>query len=300
MCLISLDKFSAFKLGEVWYKTFYNKIVESLSISEGLDRRSRDILSELMTRHTTADVLHNLSPILFKKIVFVFGAGPSLDSDIKGVKVLFNKIQPVIVAADGAADALYKARAKPTVVVSDLDSCSLRNLQLTARNGSVFVHAHGDNYELVKKILPKLGRNVFGTTQVESANNVKNFGGFTDGDRSCYVASHFSPSCIVIAGMDFGRLEGRHSKNRYEALANPKREMKMTWGRKSLEFLVKKRPDIKFLNITKSGEEIEGVSKVSYDALTSELARLFPRSRKPFQRSLRFRQDHRLSSLSLL
>ena len=267
-----LDGDSIFKLGEMWYKTFYNQIAKSLSIDERLDRVSRDILSELMNRHTTTNVLENLSPILFKKIVFIFGAGPSLDSDINGVKILLNKMRPVVVAADGAADALYDAKVKPNVIVTDLDSCSLRCLQLTARNGHVFVHAHGDNYQLIRNSLPKLGRNVFGTTQVESVRNVQNFGGFTDGDRACYVASYFSPSCVVIGGMDFGSVEGEHSKNRHGGFANPKRSVKMNWGRRSLEFLVKKRPDIKFLNITRFGEELDLVPKMSYDALISEIA----------------------------
>ncbi len=272
MCLIRLDGDSTFKLGEMWYKRFYNQIAKSLSIDQRLDRISRDILSELMNRHVTTNVLENLSPILFKKIVFIFGAGPSLDSDINGVKILLNKLHPVVVAADGAADALYDSRVKPNVIVTDLDSCSLRRLQLTARDGKVIVHAHGDNYQLIRNILPKLGRNVFGTTQVEPVQNIQNFGGFTDGDRACYVVSHFSPSCVVLGGMDFGSAEGRHSKNRYNASTNPKRSVKMNWGRRSLEFLVEKRPDIRFLNITKFGEELDRIPKVSYNTLTSVIA----------------------------
>ena len=57
MCLMRLDGDSTFKLGEMWYKTFYNQIAKSLSIDERLDRISRDILSELMNRHTTTNVL---------------------------------------------------------------------------------------------------------------------------------------------------------------------------------------------------------------------------------------------------
>lgn len=272
MCLTNLGTVSPNNLGDTWYRKFHDRIASSLKIDAGRDRISRDILSKLLNQFDRERILEALRPILYNQVAFVFGAGPSLDSDIAGVKDAIDRNRPVIVAADGAADALYEVGLEPRMLVTDLDSCSLESLQLNSRHGCVFVHAHGDNIELVRRVVPSLGSNTFGTTQVESVRNVWNFGGFTDGDRACYVANYFSPSCIVIAGMDFGSEEGHHSKSRYEKYANPNRRTKMIWGKKSLEFLVQKRPDIRFLNITKFGEELDGVEKKSYEVLISELA----------------------------
>ena len=274
MCLIELDAGFANELGEAWYKRFYHPIVRALHIDETRDYMCRDILSELLAQHDSQQrQLESLSPILQNKNVFIFGAGPSLDLDIAGVKNVLKTSRPVIIAADGAADPLCDMGFEPAVLVSDLDSCSKQNLELINRDKKkVFVHAHGDNIQLIRSIVPKLNRNILGTTQVTSTKNVWNFGGFTDGDRACYIASHFFPSCIVIAGMDFGGREGKHSKNQYDASSNPNRSKKLTWGKKSLEFLARKKRNIRFLNITRFGEDLKGITKVSYQELTSELA----------------------------
>lgn len=259
-------------LGRAWYKQFYHPIAHSLHINESQDRISRDILSEMIDRRDIESVLQNLHLNLKDRIAFVFGAGPSLDLDIAGIRDFVIKRRPTILAADGAADALYAADIKPTVLVTDLDSCSMESLRSNSRDGNVFVHAHGDNIEIIRNIVPKLGSSIVGTTQVEPVHYVKNFGGFTDGDRACYVASYFSPSAIVIAGMDFGTREGRHSKNLYDVSINPNREAKMDWGKRSLEFLVTRRPKIRFFNITKSATDVKGATTVSYQKLISEIA----------------------------
>jgi 2-amino-4-hydroxy-6-hydroxymethyldihydropteridine diphosphokinase len=251
-------------LGESWRRQFYGQIRNSLGLDESKDRGSRDLLcSLLLGRHEPVELA------IKRKDCIVFGAGPSLEFDIRGLEGFVSSKQPVIIAADGAADALNKSGIKPAIIVSDLDSCSPTVLQDCSKAGSVFVHAHGDNQDLIRAIVPNLGPEVVGTTQVETRDPVYNYGGFTDGDRACFVVSYFGPRRIVIAGMDFGYEEGKYSVNRYEQPPNPKRPLKLEWGRRSLEYLISEsKGTIRFENVTKFGVEIDGAAKLRYEEIT--------------------------------
>ena len=57
-------------------------------------------------------------------------------------------------------------------------------------------------------------KNCIGTTQSKSFEKVENFGGFTDGDRAVFLASHFKAKKIVLFGMDFGKRIGRYSNTK--------------------------------------------------------------------------------------
>ena len=254
-------------LGEEWFRTYYHTIRGSLNYNQTRDEESRDLLSHLLSLHEIILPEFHLQSKQKKRIV-MFGAGPSLDSDLEGLEDFIKKASPTIVAADGAADALYESDIYASIIVSDLDSCSLKNLESNSRDGLVFAHAHGDNMSLIEEIIPKLGPKLYGTTQVSSANRVTNFGGLTDGDRACFILSYFEPSSIILAGMDFGKEEGVRSKNRNDDGTNLQRHSKLQWGKRSLEFLIRSRPEIRFLNATKYGEEIAGAPKVTYDKIT--------------------------------
>ncbi len=253
-------------LGDEWFRTFYPKIRDLLGYNQTRDERSRDLLANLLSKKVQS--FDTIQQLIQNKPVVMLGAGPSLESDLNGLANFMKKGHPTIVAADGASDALYESGITPSIIVSDLDNCSMKSLEMGSRDGYVFAHAHGDNMPLVKKVVPKLGSNVFGTTQVSSVKNVTNFGGLTDGDRACFVISYFEPSSIIIAGMDFGTSEGSYSKNKYSSGNNSLRPTKLSLGKESLEFLIGSRPEIKFFNATKFGEEIRGAPKVEYSRVT--------------------------------
>jgi uncharacterized Rossmann fold enzyme len=255
------------ELGAQWCERFYSPIKQSLNLDETRDRLSRDTLWEIL-RQRDVPSLQELRSFEGKTTI-VFGAGPSLVSDIAGLRPFLKEKNPRIVAADGAADALAENEFEADVTVSDLDSCSEATLKKNSAAGFVFAHAHGDNIDLVRKIVPKLGQGTFGTTQVEPRGPIKNFGGFTDGDRASYIASALRPSSIIIAGMDFGKEEGKFSVNRYSAQGNSERILKLDWGKKSLEYLISQKTNIKFYNVTQSGVEIAGSMRVQYARFTS-------------------------------
>jgi len=116
------------------------------------------------------------------------------------------------------------------------------------------VHAHGDNTDKIH--LVKNFKNCVGTTQTKPAGRVHNFGGFTDGDRCVFLASHFKAKKIILLGMDFGTRIGKYSKvsviNRNTKIA------KLRHGKKLLEWLVQKSKS-EFYSTTK----INGFTKVN-------------------------------------
>ncbi len=265
-----------FPLGLEWYDAFYDELQTRLGYSHKRDLESRDELSRLLKIKNPIQLFDEKLRYRFeKKVVFLCGAGPSLTEDIKNLYPLMRKAQYPVIAADGAADALTQAKIFPPVIVSDLDSASEEMLITQSEERALFVHAHGDNILLLKKLVPKLGRRLSGTTQVESTTNVVNVGGLTDGDRSCFLVSVFSPQAIVLAGMDFGKVEGEYSKARHNSgnvFPKNQRHLKLNIGRRSLEFLIKRKPKIRFLNVTAFGGEITGAKKISHEELIRELS----------------------------
>ncbi len=258
------------EMGERWRQTFYSRIRKSLDFDEEKDVESRDLLYELLVKESKNSLLNEVRSRIRGREVVVFGAGPSLESDLEGLQKYLARVHPVVIAADGAADALMERGIMADLVVSDLDSCSLGTLKRSLETGFVFAHAHGDNVALVRTIIPQLiSKELSGTTQVASRDFIRNFGGFTDGDRACYIAAAFEPSGIILSGMDFGEEEGSYSVNRYSSLRNPKRAHKLAWGVKSLEFLIASYPTVPFRNVTKFGIRIEGAPRTGYAELTS-------------------------------
>jgi len=103
------------------------------------------------------------------------------------------------------------------------------------------VHAHGDNMDSVKSIVPKLG-NILGSTQVEPTDRAFLWGGFTDGDRACHVVCEYSPQKIILAGMDFGVKVGKWSKPGHDShfLADSRKRIKLEIAEELISSLVKR------------------------------------------------------------
>ena len=79
----------------------------------------------------------------------------------------------------------------------------------------ILIHAHGDNLQEIEQLAPKL-KNKIGTVQVKPFGLVRNFGGFTDGDRCVFLAEHFKASKILLFGFDYGAIVGKFSKVSHE------------------------------------------------------------------------------------
>jgi 2-amino-4-hydroxy-6-hydroxymethyldihydropteridine diphosphokinase len=246
------------KLGLNDWWPWYQRIIETFGYHRVQDQDAADLLSKLL-----AAKAQNPSEIRMRVAnhpVLVFGAGPSLEENIKQVKSEGVLQKFVTVVADGATTAvLHVAEAIPDVIVTDLDGV-VSDIVSAQKQGSIIViHAHGDNIEQLKRFVPEFSRAV-GSTQVEPRPNVYNFLGFTDGDRAVFLAAAMGAKVIVLAGMDFGSTIGKYSKQQVKSL-KVKRE-KLRISRELLEWLAQTNGKIEFYNMTGSGEKIEGFKDI--------------------------------------
>ena len=107
--------------------------------------------------------------------------------------------------------------------------------------------------EFSKKI-----KKCIGTTQSNPFDKIQNFGGFTDGDRGVFLASHFGAKKIILFGMDFGKRIGKYSNTK--KLERKMKLMKLSRGESLLEWLATKTKSELFT----TSKPIKGFKKISY------------------------------------
>ena len=231
----------------------YLSILKELNYSEKKDKESAVILDSILKK---TDTIEKIREIIQGKTVFVIGSGPSLSIAIPKLKKLKKSIK---IAADSSLKPLIDNGIIPDIIVTDLDG-NEDTIKKISKTKSIFViHAHGDNIEKLQMV--KKMKNCIGTTQTNPFNKIQNFGGFTDGDRGVFLASHFDAKKIILFGMDFGNQIGKFSNTK-----RSDREIKL----KKLE--IGKDLLIWLSTITKSelfttSKPIEGFKKIAYKEL---------------------------------
>lgn len=196
------------------WQPFYLDIVNRLDLNPKEDAKATIILDSMLREVNPKPLLEDLRERIENKLVVVCGAGPSLDKHLQKFLSSDLRENAVFIAADGAASALKEFGYKCQIIATDLDG-NLKDILDLVENGAIpIVHAHGDNIERMEKFVSNLDC-VIGSTQVKPTKHVFLWGGFTDGDRACYIASHYNPNRILMMGMDFGDIVGRWSKPGY-------------------------------------------------------------------------------------
>ncbi len=135
-----------------------------------------------------------------------------------------------IVVADSATSILVDADIKADMIVTDLDGVIEDQAELNRRGAVVFVHAHGDNQEALKKYLHLFPGPLVGTCQCEPPKGLVNYGGFTDGDRAACICSELGAQKVYLAGFDFknpAEKPGRRSEVKRRKLEWAKEIMQM-------------------------------------------------------------------------
>jgi len=201
----------------------YRHICDELGIDPVKDQRATELAEQLAQgRKLSLDLL---KPLIGGKPVIVFGAGPSLEDGLRS----FKKADHILIAADGAVSALLQNGIVPEINVTDLDGDIGDILRANQLGTITVVHAHGDNMEKLKEIVPKIRGKLVLTTQTRPTSNVKDFFGFTDGDRCVALAKHFGASAIRLIGFDFGEEVGRFSnpERPYIHKANERKKKKL-------------------------------------------------------------------------
>jgi len=233
----------------VGWESKYRGILKDFGYSRKKDYQSCKLLNSILPKKTP---IVKIRDMIGNKPVFIIGAGPSLSSCIPILKK-YKKITKIV--ADGATKAIIENNLKPNIIVTDLDG-DIKSLKKAGRTNTIMVvHAHGDN---TKKIhLVKNFKNCIGTTQTKPIGKIRNFGGFTDGDRCVFLANHFKAKKIILFGMDFGTRIGRYSKTR--VVDRNIKIAKLQRGKKLLEWLAQKSQSELY-----STTRIEGFMKINF------------------------------------
>ena len=235
------------------WKRRYQSILKELSYSEKKDKESAVILDSILKKNSNNQ---KITKLIQGKTVFVIGSGPSLSFAIPKLKKFKKSIK---IAADSSLKPLLENGIIPDIIVTDLDGDEDAIKKLSKKKSIFVIHAHGDNIkklQMVKEI-----KNCIGTTQTTPFNKIQNFGGFTDGDRGVFLASHFEAKKIILFGMDFGKQIGKFSNTKKSDRDTKLKKLKI--GEELLIWLS---------TITKSelfttSRSIEGFKKISYKEL---------------------------------
>ncbi|MEM4494561.1 MAG: 6-hydroxymethylpterin diphosphokinase MptE-like protein [Candidatus Caldarchaeum sp.] len=252
-----------------WLK-HYHEICRKLGIDEERDRLAAETLSKLLSGHGASR--QELSSILHSKMfAAVFGAGPSLETDLQQYLHVFEPEAAAIIAVDGATRFFLARGIVPDIVVTDLDGGDDILLRAAEKGCLMVVHAHGDNMEKVEKLVPLMRGRVLGTTQTEPVTGLENFGGFTDGDRAVYMCEELGVEKIVVAGMDFDGEIGAYSKPRPLTVEEQRRKkLKLEIGKTLLETLAA-QSSATLLDTSNTSSQIKGFRKITWRELAQML-----------------------------
>lgn len=219
------------------WEPIYKQILDDFGFEQAEDEAAAVVLKDLLVLKNKISI-KELSEIINNKQVHIFGAGPSLNSDIA---VADNTFDGVIIAADGATSELVKKDIIPDIIVTDLDGFIPDQVRANEQGAILIVHAHGDNTPALKTWVPKFNGNLLGTTQARppDGDEIYNFGGFTDGDRATFLAAHFNAKKINLIAFNFNQVGKTSYKN------NSKTKLrKLTWANLLIGMI--KKPAITF------------------------------------------------------
>ena len=242
-----------------WNK-LYLEIVKEFGYNSRLDYEAGIILNSIISSIKPSQIIseHTISSMIKNRTVFVIGAGNSLNTAIPTLK----KSKGIVkIVADSATKYMTDCGIIPDIIITDLDGDAAALKRCSKMKSIHVVHAHGDN--ISKLYMATSFDKLFGTTQSTPYGMVRNFGGFTDGDRSVFLASHFGAKRIVLFGMDYDGTVGRFSgtkksdKNTKLKKLNKSREI-LSWlsGRTKSELLT-------------TSSHIQGFQSISYENLDS-------------------------------
>ena len=200
------------------WESIYNQILQDFGFSSTRDEEGAQLLANLLQGRC------NFLAIAQERVggreTVVFGNAPSLDQEMD----MLPPLDAALIAADGAVAVMLKKGIVPDIVVSDLDGPFPAIHQACQRGAIVVVHAHGDNLDALKRYVPQLD-NIIGTCQCRPPAGLYNFGGFTDGDRSVFLAKEIGASSIKLVGFDFE-----------DESVTPRKRKKLAWAKRLIDF----------------------------------------------------------------
>ena len=250
----------------------YKRIVDILNLDADQDNKIGLLYNNLLTKKKDQGFNDTIAKILRlqKQSAWVFGAGPSLPNDFHLFLNQFNADNDLVVCADGSSVFLVEENIFPDIVFTDFDGAT-KILNVLAENNTILVlHAHGDNFSVVKDILNNfnlLDYNILPTVQTKPYPPFTyNFGGFTDGDRAISALLDWFPSMeyIFLLGFTFGEYQGRYSKPETltkDVKASNFKLAKLKIAKENLEFLAT-HYSTPIINLSQPTEVIKGIKNI--------------------------------------
>jgi len=217
----------------------YERILADFGFDAAADRRARDLLAERARPFDLARIrVDGLT-------VAIAGGADSLAEDVP-----IARTADTVFATSNAAEVLEDADVTVDLLVTDLDKNLETAIAMTQAGRPVAVHAHGDNIPLLERALEEmdLGQ-VIATTQAEPRGDVRNFGGFTDGDRAAFLADHLGAASLTFPGWDFD-----------DPTVDPVKRRKLAWAERLL-FLLENRRNQRFSVLDGRRAAIEDLSR---------------------------------------
>ncbi|MFT4958057.1 MAG: putative Rossmann fold enzyme [Halobacteriales archaeon] len=207
---------------EKW-EPVYEAILADFGYDRGADERARDVLAG-MTEPFDRGRLSSVQGAT----VAIAGGGPSLRDEL----AVASESQ-IVFAASSAADVCLEAGVDVDAMVTDLDKNPATAERLTDHGVPVAVHAHGDNLDAVREFVPTFdATTVLPTTQAAPIDPVRNFGGFTDGDRAAFLADHLGAATLRFPGWDFD-----------DPAVDDEKRLKLRWAERLLYWLERRRAE---------------------------------------------------------
>jgi hypothetical protein len=205
----------------------YQQILDDMGYDRESDENSVRILkavtmgSDLQSGDDAAEML--------KQTATVVGNAPCLEDDIRS-----KGVSGTILCSGSAVGRLVAMGYEPDMVFTDLDGDIEPQIEASRRGAFTFIHAHGDNADLIIRYAPLFKGPVVLTTQTVPEYTVFNYGGFTDGDRAVCFAAHFGVQDIRLVGFDY---DNPMPKEGSDPLV---KKRKLQWARRIVDSLTHK------------------------------------------------------------
>lgn len=182
----------------LFWEAMYDLILKDLGINRDADYYSCQLLDMVLSTKmdAVAEAYKKLRDLLEDRVVVVIGDSPGSGCPKLG--------ESVTIAADAALEKCLDAGVLPDIVVTDLDGLPSSSLNI----GEVLfvVHAHGDNVNLIRSLVPRIRGLLIGTAQYRCSPRVTLPGGFTDGDRAVFLAYYYGAKKVYLYGFSFNRI----------------------------------------------------------------------------------------------
>jgi hypothetical protein len=211
---------------EEW-EPVYERLLRAFGFDRAADERARDLLAGLVD-DADAGPFDPAGLGAEGATVAVVGAAPSLPGVVDRAADA-----DLVFAASTAADGCREAGVPVDCMVTDLDKNPETARELTREGVPVVAHAHGDNRDAVREWVPRFDTaHTIPTTQAAPVGPVRNFGGFTDGDRAAFLADALGAGRLTFVGWAFDDPD-----------VDPVKAEKLRWAERLLYWLERRRDE---------------------------------------------------------